>query len=214
MATSQDIITNFESQVSDITELSSAEELYVLNRVYNKVMSSRPWEILKTSVSGSLSGSGVDSMYITLPSDFAFLSPNANYTQNNYEYQGNSAPVVVFIGTNRTPYKVVNYSDRVQYLGKGGYAYLDLANNKIVFTGTPTETTYLFDYIKTPVALTLATSPIFPERFYDILVFGMAVEDIIIQLSPKATSYIAENQSKYESMLLDLAFWNSQLILN
>lgn len=214
MATSQEIITNFELQVSDMTELSSAEELYILNRVYNKVMTSRPWEISKTSVSGTLSGSGVDSMYITLPSDFAFLSPNANYTQNNFEYQGNSAPVVIFIGSNRTAYYVVNYSDRVQYLGKTGYAYLDLANNKLVFTGTPISSTYLFDYIKYPVALTLGTSPVIPSAYHDIFVYGMACEDSVLQLSPKATSYLPENTVKYESMMLDIAYWNSNLILN
>lgn len=214
MATAAQIITNFELQVSDVTELSSAEELYILNRVYNRVMSSRPWEILKTSVSGTMSGSGTDGMYITLPSDFAFFSPNANYTQNNYEFQGNTAPVVIFVGTNRSPYYVVNYSDRVQYLGKTGFAYLDYANSKIVFTGTPTETTYLFDYIKVPATLTAGTSPIIPERFQDILVYGMATEDSILQLSPKATSYAAENQGRYESMMQDLAYWNSNLLNN
>lgn len=207
---SSEIITNFKLQVSDVTELSSAEGLYILNRVYNKVMSSRPWEILKTSVSGTMLGSGTDGMYITLPTDFSFFSINANYTQNTYEYQGNTSPAVIFVGTNRTAYQVVNYSDRVQYLGKTGFAYLDYANSKIYFTGTPVESTYLFDYIKVPAALTAGTSPIIPERFQDILVFGMATEDSILQLSPKATSYAPENQAKYESMLLDMAYWNSQ----
>lgn len=211
--TSQEIITNFELQVSDITELSSVEELYILNRVYNKVMSSRPWEILKTSKSGSISGSGIDGSYITLPTDFAFFSINANYTDNTISYQGNSSPIVIFMGSSKTPYYVVNYSDRVQYLGKTGYAYLDLANSKIVFTGTPNETTYLFDYIKIPATLTLSTSPIIPDRFQDILVYGMAVEDNILQLSPKATSYASENQARYDALLVDLAYWNSQLIL-
>lgn len=212
--TSQEIITNFELQVSDMTELSSAEELYILNRVYNKVMTARPWEISKTSSSGTISGSGVDSMYITLPSDFAYFSPNANYTDNTYEYQGNNAPIVIFIGSNRTQYKVVNYSDRVQYLGKTGYAYLDLANSKIMFTGTPVSDTYLFDYIKYPTALTLGTSPVIPSIYHDIFVYGMAIEDSILQLSPKATSYAPENQAKYDSMMADLAFWNSQFLMN
>lgn len=214
--TSQEIITNFELQVSDMTELSSAEELYILNRVYNKVMTSRPWEISKTSSSGTMSGSGVDSMYITLPSDFAYFSPNANVTNNTYEYQGNAAPVVIFIGSgsSRTAYQVVNYSDRVQYLGKTGYAYLDLANSKIMFTGTPISSTYLFDYIKYPVALTLGTSPVIPSAYHDIFVYGMACEDSVLQLSPKATSYLPENTVKYESMMLDVAYWNSQLLLN
>lgn len=212
--TSSEIITKFELQVSDITELSSAEELYILNRVYNKVMTSRNWEILKTYKTGTMSGSGVDGYYVTLPDDFSHLSPNALWTDNTMETQQNSSPVVVFIGDNRSPYYVVNYSDRVQYLGKTGYAYVDIANNKLVFTGTPVSTTYLFDYIKVAPALTSSDTPLIPARFQDILVYGMAVEDTILQLSPKATSYAVENQGRFESMLLDLAFWNSQLILN
>lgn len=214
MAIASAIITNFELEVSDITELSTSEELYVLNRVYQKVCSARPWEFLKTPATGTMSGSGVDGYYVTMPSDFAFFSPNYSYTDNTLSTQQNSAPVVIFIGTAYTPYKVVNYSDRRQYLGSTGYAYLDYANSKIYFTGTPVSTTYSFDYIKVPATLTASDTPVIPSRFQDILVYGMAVDDAVIQLSPKATSYAPENQAKYDSMMLDLAYWNSQLQLN
>jgi len=214
MATATEIITRFELQVSDITELSTSEELYVLNRVYNKVCGDRPWEFLKTPASGTMSGSGVDGYYITVPDDFAFFSPNYAYTDNAISTQQNAVPVVIFVGSNYSPYKVVNFSDRRQYLGQTGFAYLDLANSKIYFTGTPVSTTYSFDYIKVPTALTASDTPVIPTRFQDILVFGMAVDDAIIQLSPKATSYAPENQIKYDSMLLDLAYWNSQLNLS
>lgn len=214
MATVDDIITNFELQVSDVTELSSSEELYILNRVYQKVMSSRPWEILKTNSSGTLLGSGVDGMYATIPDDFAFFSPNYTYTDNTISPQNNAVPFVIFMGTAYTPYYVVNYSDRRQYLGKTGYAYLDYNNGKIYFTGTPALTTYSFDYIKVPATLVSGDTPIIPTRFQDILVFGMAVEDTILQLSPKATSYAPENQQKFDQYLTDMAYWNSQLLLN
>lgn len=211
---STEIITKFELQVSDVTELSASEELYILNRVYNKVMSSRPWEVLKTSATGTMSGSGVDGYYITLPSDFSFFSINYQYTENTLSPQSNTVPAVIFIGTNYTPYIIVNFSDRRQYLGKTGYAYLDLANSKIVMTGTPVSTTYSFDYIKVPAVLTAGDTPVIPTRFQDVLVFGMAVDNEILQLSPKAKSYAPENQAKYDSMLLDLAYWNSQLQMN
>ncbi len=215
MATASAIITNFELQVSDITELSSTEELYVLNRVYNKVMSSRPWEILKTPASGTtMLGSGVDGYYITMPTDFAFFSPNYSYTDNTLSPQNNATPFVIFIGSGRSAYYVVNYSDRVQYLGKTGYAYLDYANSKIYFTGTPVSQTYLFDYIKVPAVLTASDTPLIPTRFQDVLVYGMAVDDAVMQLSPKATSYAQENQAKYDAILLDMVYWNSNLLLN
>lgn len=209
--TIDNIILGFELQVSDTTELSEAEEYLVANRVYNKICNDRPWEFLKTSVSGTMS-SDADGYFITPPADFALFSENFGYSQNNDAPQNNTTPKVIFVGTNYTPYTIINFSDRRQYRTFKGYAYLDVASNKIRFTSTPESTTYEFDYIKVPPALTTGTSPIFPDRFHDIMIYGMAVDDQIIQLSPKATSYAAENQSKYQSMLSDLRYWNANLI--
>lgn len=212
--TSTELITNFELQVSDVSELSSTEELLILNRVYNKVCAERPWEFLKTSATGTLLGSGIDGSYINIPINFGFFSENFQYTNNTISPQNNAAPKVIFIGNNYSPYYLVNYSDRRQYLGSTGYAYLDLANNKIVFTGSPAERTYEFDYIKTPAILTATDTPEIPERFQVVLVYGMAAEDSILQLSPKATSYAPENRAMYEQYILDMAYWNAQLQLN
>lgn len=208
------LITDFELQVNDVTELSSSEELSILNRVYQKVCADRPWEFLKTSSSGTMSGSGIDGYYITIPSDFGYFYDNNTYTDNTISAQNNASPKVIFIGSNRTPYQIVNYSDRVQYLGKTGYAYVDLVNSKIYFTGTPVSTTYLMDYIKIPPLLTTSDYPIFNGRFHDILVFGMAVDNEIIQLSPKAQSYAPENQVKYNEYLKDMQYHYSQMINN
>ena len=215
MATATEIITTFELLVNDVTELSTSEELSLLNRIYFKICRSRPWEALKTGVSGTMSGSGVDGYYITIPSDFSFFSPNYQYTDNTISTQQNSVPVVIFVGSSYTPYKVVNFSDRRQYLGQTGYAYLDLANNKIVLTGTPTSTAYSFDYIKVPATLGAGSTPaLIPTDMQDMIAFGMAADNDILQLSPKATSYQAENQGKYDSYMADLAYWNSNLLLN
>ncbi len=214
MSTATELITKFEVQVSDITELSNTEELMVLNRINNRVCAERPWEFLKTSATGTLSGSGIDGSYITIPTNFAYFTENLNYTDNTMSTQNNASPKVIFIGTSRSPYQIVNYSDRRQYLGKTGYAYLDLANDKIVFTGTPTVRTYDFDYIKTPAVLTVGDTPEIPERFQDVLVYGMATENTIMELSPKATSYAGENRAMYEQYIVDMAYWNAQLQLN
>lgn len=211
---STEIITEFERIVDDVTELSSVEELALLNRVYFRVCTERPWEFLKTEVSGTMLGSGLDGFYATLPTDFAFFIEDYQYTDNAIAPQTNSAPKVVFVGTNRTPYKIVNFSDRRQYLGATGYAYLDLANSKVVFTGTPVSTTYSFDYIKVPAVLTASDTPVIPTRFQSILSFGMASENDILQLSPKATSYRLENEAKYEGYLKDMQYWNALLQLN
>lgn len=211
MSTANQLIQKFELQVSDITELSSTEELLILNRINNKVCAERPWEFLKTSATGTLTGSGIDGSYIDIPTNFGFFSENFQYTNNTISPQNNAAPKVIFLGN--SPTYIVNFSDRRQYLGSTGYAYLDLGNNKIVFTGSPVERSYDFDYIKTPAILTATDTPEIPQRFQDVLVYGMAAEDSILQLSPKATSYAPENRAMYEQYILDMAYWNAQLQL-
>lgn len=206
--TSDTIITQFELQVSDVTELSTSEEYVVLNRVYNKICNFRPWEFLKTSASGSIL-SDADGFYITAPTDFAYFANNHNNTE---DYIGTDTPKVIFIGSNYEPYTIVNWSDRRQYRNKSGYAYYDIGAGEIRLTGaTIVATTYEFDYIKTPTALATSLSPIFPARFHDILVYGMAVDNEIIQMSPKATSYVADNQAKYQGIFDDMSYWNANL---
>lgn len=213
--TPQDLIPKFELQVSDMTELSTAEELSIFNRVYKRVCVDRPWEFLKTVASGSVSVDSTGS-YITLPTDFALFSENRLYTDNTIAYQNNASPRVIFIvnGNTYTPYQVVNFSDRRQYVNKTGYAYLDLADSKIRFTYPPVSGTYEFDYIKEPATVTLTDTIVIPDRFAEVIVFGMALENEILQLSPKATSYAPENKAMYEKYLLDLQYWNSQLQQN
>lgn len=213
--TPADVITKFELQVSDITELSSAEELDLLQNVYEDVCVDRQWEVLKTSVSGSMTLDSTSGLYyLTIPDDFAFFTINNQNTDNSEEIDNNQSPVVIFVGTNYQPYKVVNYSDRRQYRNQSGYCWLDLAARKVWFTTTPVATTYEFDYQKAPDTLTLSSTFAFPDRFMCILWYGMARDNSIIQLSDRAKSYLAENNQKYEKTLLDMQFWNSQFQLN
>lgn len=204
-------ITQFELQVNDVTELSSSEELVILNRIYQRVCNDRPWAFLKTNTTGTLSGSGVDGYYITIPSDFAYFYENLNWTDNSYSTQINRTPKAIFIGSNRAPYYIVNYDDRNQYLGSTGYAYVDWGNSKIYFTGTPVSTTYSMDYIKVPATLTSGATILIPDRFAPILVYGMSSENEIIQLSDKARSYQIENLDLYDQYLADLALWDARL---
>lgn len=208
--TAQDIITNeFETQVDDATELSSDQELQVLNRVYQKISRERPWASLRVPASGTIL-SDANGYYITIPADFAFFARNYGETDNSMPNYDVSQPSVIFIGSTFTPVHVVNYADRRQYRNRSGFAWLDLAAGKIYFSWTPTDTAYDFDYYKFPANLTLSDEPWMPESFHPMLAHGMAVEDEIIQKSPKASSYLAENQAKFNSDLADLQYWNAQ----
>jgi hypothetical protein len=213
MKASEIISDIFELYLDDTTELSSDEELALLNRIYKKICRNRPWEFLKKPATGSILSSGT-TYYITLPTDFAFLAENNQSTDNSVSVNNNSSPKVIFVGSAMKPYQVVNFSDRRQYLNKSGFAYVDLANNRIVFTAQPDGSTYEFDYIKVPTTLTANDEPIFPEDFHPMIGFGMAVDGFIMQLFEKARSYAAENQNKYNDYLRDLAYYNSQFQLN
>jgi len=204
--TKAEIIAKFHLFMDDTTELSSAEESDLFDKWYNKVMSNRPWEILRVPGTGTQS---TTVPYIALPSDFAYLTQNHDDTGNN---SYGEFPVI-FVGANYDPYKVVNYADRRQYRTHGNVAYIDIVNSRLVFTVQPTAANAVeFDYIKVPAALTTGQSPVFPARFHDIIYHGMCTDEFVIEQSDKAKSYRAENLAAYNGYLEDMAFWNSQLI--
>ena len=207
MLTSE-IITKFEVYVDDGSELSPIEELDLANKIYQQVCSYRPWEFLKKTHSGVIVNG-----QIILPGDFAYMSNNYQSTDSNVSQETVTSPKVIFIGTNLTPYRLVNFSDRRQYANQN-VCYIDPSDSKIKFIVTPTETTYEFDYIKVPTNLTVTTSPIFPARFHDIIVHGMASEDYMIQQFDKARSYANENQAKYTSILKDMGYANAMSQFN
>tara|TARA_R110000868_G_scaffold3621_2_gene22738 strand:- start:8 stop:631 length:624 start_codon:yes stop_codon:yes gene_type:complete len=201
-----EIITKFELFMDDTTDLSSTEELDLLNKIYTRVCMDRPWEFLKKAFTGTTSGTLT---YISLPSDFAYLTQNANYTDSSYS----ASRPVIFVGSMFSPYQVVSWSDRRQYRDQIGYCYIDIVNSRLYFTFQPEEGLAVeFDYSSVPTALTLSDTPLIPSRFHDMLYHGMCVEDNIIQQSDKAKSYAQENQQKYKSYFDDMCYWNSNLI--
>lgn len=208
--TGSEIIAGFEQYVDDTTELSSAQELALLNKWYYKVCSNRTWELFKKEATGTLTTTTT----ITLPSDFENLVENYNYTDNSISTEINSKPVVVFVttGSSTAPFRVVNWSDRKQYENDNTVCYVDLVLSKIVFpVAQSASATYSFDYKYTPTALTTGTSPAFPARFHEMLYHGMATDDMIIQLFDKARSYAKENKAIYDDYLASMALWNANL---
>lgn len=204
-----EIISLFETYVDDTTELSTQEELALLNRVYHKVCDDRPWEFLKKEASGTLTTTTT----IALPSDFSYLLENGGYTDNSFDETLPSKPVYVFINDNM--FQVVNWGDRRQYSGQNNICYLDLANDVIKLPKAQSASaTYSFDYKAFPSDLGESDSPIFPARFHAMIAHGMAVDDMIMQLFDKARSYARENEIKYERYMEDLAMWNSRLLMN
>lgn len=215
--TSQDIITKFELQVSDLTELSSQEELDLLNDKYQDVCMERPWNFLKTNKTGALSLDSTTGLYyIPTPDDFGMFYENNQYTDNSIEIENNASPKVIFIGVNHDPYQIVNYDDREQYRNKSRCCYHDMGASKIYFPATPSDTSfYSLDYIKVPADLTLLSStPVFPNRFRKMLWFAMAADNEILQLSSKANSYAVDNRAKYQDTLQKMEYWHDSQFNN
>lgn len=224
--TAEQIIENFELQVNDITELSSSEELDLLNRVYIKTCADRDYEFLKKEANGAIS-TDANGAFIQLPTDFSHIPINNNYTDNSIGSDNNAAPKVIFIlnGTSLIPYQVINWSDRKQYANRSGFVYVDFTSNLVTFPngilrftggtgGIPQFTSYTYDYIKVPPLLAAGDYPLMPGKFHYMFQFKMATENDVLQLSPKAQSFQVDNEEKYQEYKEDLDFWNAQFFQN
>lgn len=207
--TGQDIIDRFERYTGDTTELSTAEELSLANKVLREIFGDRDWNFLKKNATGTLSGST-----ITPPLDFDHFAIN-NLETDISVGSGNASPKVIFLGVTTgvyAPFQIVNFSDRRQYANRSGYCWYDMVNRQIKFSTAPvlSDMSYEFDYIYSPGDITLATSPVLPSQFHEIVQHGMAVDDMIIQLFDRSKSYAKENEAKFDSWMSQLRFWNSQ----
>ena len=203
-----EILSRFEMYVDDNSELSSTEELALLNEKYHTLLADRTWNFNKTTTTSTQSTSVP---YVSLAADFSFLLPNYNYTEMFASNDQGSAPVVVFVGTDYTPYRVINWSDRRQYRNQDGYAYVDYPNTRLYFTLQPASAKSIeYDYYKAVSDLTTSDSPAFPSEFHPIIYLDMALDDDIIQRYPKAESYLAENRAKRDEKYRQLAYWDSQ----
>jgi hypothetical protein len=206
-----DIISKFEQYTGDTTELSSSAELDLANKIYRQIQNDRPWEWLKKTASGTVSGTSV-----AVPADFSYFTENHQATNIAIE---TNHPKVIFISTATgvySPWHIVNFSDRRQYLNQQGYAWYDAVNNVITLSQAPnaTDLTYEFDYVYLAPDLTTSTAPLFPSQFHDIIFHGMACDDMTIQLFARSHSYLTENQNAYQALLNQLRYWNSALIPN
>ena len=199
MALTSAIIKRFNLQVDDSSELSSDEELALAQEVYEDIQNDRPWEWLKEEATGTMSTS-VD--YIALESDFKNISQNSENRS------------IVFVGDDNSEYRVIPFSSRRNFRDSSGFCYIDIPNQRLVFTLQPTEAKSVeYDYIKIAPALTTSTAPLFTGHD-NLISYGMAAKFNPIELSDKATSYRKENKSEYNNMLSDMRYEDANIKLS
>ena len=191
----EQIIEQFNLYVDDGSELSSEEELQLLNKVYRQVLDEKDWVFLRKPFSGSTSTSVP---YIALPADFK------NIAVNYYEDQ--EPDQVVFVGTTFDKYKIIPFSQRRNYRDVDGYCYLDMLNRRLYFTKQPTAVkTVEYDYLYAPDDLTLATAPVFDPTgvlgHSIIIMHGMVVDFYSIEATEKERAYYNENAAAYNKVL-------------
>lgn len=197
MLTSE-IVSRFNLQVDDDSELSTEEGVALAQEVYDEVANDRGWEWLKAQGSGNTSTSVP---YVALPSDFKEL------TQNKDD------ETIVFVGTELDEYKVIPYSSRRDYRDIGGFCYLDIPNSRLVFTLQPTEVKAIeYDYIKIPPLLTSTTEPLVKTTsFGNMIAYGMASRFPSIEGADKGNSYATDNRKEYEKILSDLRLQDANI---
>lgn len=204
--TKSEIITKATLYLDDASELSTQEFSDLFDKMYRRINGARPWEGTKREYSGTTS---TTVPYVSLPTDFLFLTANANHTDSSYAAER----PVVFRGTDYRPYEVVSWSDRRQYRNSDAHAYIDYPNSRLYFTKTPTTAEAIeFDYHAQMTALTDNDSPWFPAEYHDVLYHMMCVDDFVIQQSDKAKSYKSDHEKMAQAIMDDLALWNAQLV--
>lgn len=188
MTTTQ-IIEKFRLYVDDSSDLSSAEELALAEKIYRQVLDEHDFEFLKKEYSGTTSGD-----YISLPSDFKNIA--INYTEDGEPEQ------VVFVGSTFEIYKIIPFSERRSYRDHSNFCYIDKRQNRLYFTSTPSSGLSVeFDYIYNPDALLLATSPVFDSIHHDIVYHGMVMDYYSIEQTEKARAYFNEHSAWYAKFL-------------
>jgi hypothetical protein len=123
----------------------------------------------------------------------------AAFTGMRAMYVPNALVSVVFVGTNLTPYTVIDFSQRNNFVNGDGYCYVDIPNSRLVFLKQPTTAqTITYDYKKVPDDILIGTSPLFRAGLHNVLAFGAAARFDNLQLTDKASSYQRENQSLFD----------------
>jgi hypothetical protein len=200
--TGEQIINKFETYTDDTTNLSTEDELSVLNNKLTLIYEEQAWEFLRKVASGSI---GVSNK-IYLPNDF-------NEFMENYDLEGNGvAEKVVIVGIE--PFLVIPQSQR----NNAPYprvCWINSADNSIEFSvGGLANQNYSFDYKYIPVELKLNTVSALPSGYDEMMpILQMLMDEEVISKSEKARSNMQYNSMQYQKYLTNLKLKDAKIKL-
>lgn len=193
--TGEELKTMAESLIDD----SIDEVLFyqLLNVAKTKLEEKKDWEYLKTfDDSNSVDSSTNYLTMFDLPERFRSVAK-------------------LYLGDDSEYLRGVQFEERAAYRNTASY-YIDYANEKFALTGSyQNEKTINMFYLRYTEKIESGTSPIFPERFHEILSFmvagyytgGVDADDIYARMSP-AHKYAAQE------LELSMNMWDNKIKLN
>lgn len=183
-------------EIKDLAEVilddSINEELFLgyLNTAKDIIEDSRDWEFLKALDTSNTASSGSKALPTAFRRDRKML-----------------------IGSGYTEYWPVPFEEQHLYRNTSRRYYIDYSSSTFELLGNigVTGTIYLY-YLKSTPDITLATSPVWPERFHKILAYmvasfvmgGVDADDVFARLAP-------ENRLVAVQLLNAMTLWDTNL---
>lgn len=185
----------------DDENLSSTQELSLINQAYDRIASMRPWNFLlsedttDTIVSGTVS--------YALPTDFLY---------------GHEDGVVIYktsTGEVMSRMKIVPYKDRMRYKNTGGYVTVDIKNNTLVFLASSDVASFAgyvihLTYYAQPEVLEAADSPVFNRAFHRLLALE-AARFFWYNDQQTAGNFDRKMQAEYSMLMTEMINWDDTL---
>jgi hypothetical protein len=196
--TVQETIDMFNLYTDDSTELATAECILVINKVLRKIGKERDWYWLQKNYTSTLTD-----YQVALPTDFhSFMSNNGS----NDMTMNVADQAVVYVGNN--PFKIIPYSLQNDPNYQGDFAYTDTVN---IYVPNASTDSINYSYKSNMGQVTALTDVLpIPKDHEECILYGMLVDDIMIQKIDALSAMLPQTISMYQEHMSDLRYHNSK----
>lgn len=195
MTVTNDILVYFQSIIGDSPDQTTM--LNFANQAKDSVEAERNWMFLKgENVSQNFNGGDSYLTPKTLPPDFRQTVDSG-----------------IYVGNDILAYLQLPFEDRRLFQDNVNHRYyIDIANNNFFICGQPPAGIIYFPYIKQTNQLDLVSNnPVWPNRFWPIIAYKMAILWYAYDQGIKARSWDDRWQLEFESMKAAMVRWDEML---